>query len=231
MDEGKYERFKQEQEERRQKTAALRKKVLLVLGILVLCIMGAFGYLYLSTKMEVDSLPPSGKITGTAAAPKGAKDTAAAPAPTGDIRQTPEPHDYSVLVKKGEFKLYLLDHGTPVAVWPVAVGKNGGQKEKTGDMKTPTGTFAVNEITNSSTWTRDFHDGKGIVKNAYGPWYIGLDTKALSQGKWDGIGIHGLHDPKLAGTKTSEGGVSMVNADLEKLKAVIKNGTKVTIEE
>ena len=93
MDEGKYERFKQEQEERRQKTAALRKKVLLVLGILVLCIVGAFGYLYLSTKMEVDSLPPSGKITGTAAAPKGAKDTAAAPAPTGDIRQTPEPHD------------------------------------------------------------------------------------------------------------------------------------------
>ena len=45
MDEGKYERFKQEQEERRQRTAALRKKVLLVLGILVLCIVGAFGYL------------------------------------------------------------------------------------------------------------------------------------------------------------------------------------------
>lgn len=34
-----------------------------------------------------------------------AEETPAAPAVTGDVRQTPEPHDYSILVKKGEFTL------------------------------------------------------------------------------------------------------------------------------
>ena len=53
------------------------------------------------------------------------------------MRQTPEPHDYSILVKKGKFTLFLLDHGEPVAQWPVALGKNPGQKQVSGDMKTP----------------------------------------------------------------------------------------------
>ena len=42
---------------------------------------------------------------------------------TGEVRQTPEPHDYSLLIKKGEFTLVLLDHGDPVAKWPVALLK------------------------------------------------------------------------------------------------------------
>lgn len=160
-----------------------------------------------------------------------AEETPAAPAVTGDVRQTPEPHDYSILVKKGEFTLFLLDHGEPVAQWPVALGKNPGQKQVSGDMKTPEGTFPVDEIIDASNWSHDFHDGKGVIQHAYGPWFISLDTRSLSQGKWDGIGIHGTHDPASIGTRASEGCIRMNNEDLEKLKACVKVGTKVTVEE
>jgi len=160
-----------------------------------------------------------------------AEETPAAPAVTGDVRQTPEPHDYSILVKKGEFTLFLLDHGEPVAQWPVALGKNPGQKQMSGDMKTPEGTFPVDEIIDASSWSHDFHDGKGVIQHAYGPWFISLDTRILSQGKWDGIGIHGTHDPASIGTRASEGCIRMNNEDLEKLKACVKVGTKVTVEE
>lgn len=160
-----------------------------------------------------------------------AEETPAAPAVTGDVRQTPEPHDYSILVKKGEFTLFLLDHGEPVAQWPVTLGKNPGQKQMSGDMKTPEGTFPVDEIIDASSWSHDFHDGKGVIQHAYGPWFISLDTRSLSQGKWDGIGIHGTHDPASIGTRASEGCIRMNNEDLEKLKACVKVGTKVTVEE
>ena len=227
MNEGRYEQYKKEREARQKKTAA-RQHLAKIIGVVLLVCVIAFGvYKFIGPKQNVgaDLAPASQAQTTQTQTSKEAGPL------DGNIRQTPEPHEYSLRVNKGEFKMYLLDHGTPVAVWPVCVGKNPGQKEKTGDMKTPVGTFTINEITNSSTWTRDFHDGKGIVKNAYGPWYIGLDTKALSKGKWDGIGIHGLHDPKLAGTRASEGGISMVNEDLQKLKPLLKVGTKVTIQE
>lgn len=227
MNEGRYEQYKKDREIRRKKMAA-RQHLAKIIGVVFLVCVIAFGaYKFIGPKQNgVADLAPASQAPATQIQTGKEAGTL-----DGNIRQTPEPHEYSLRVNKGEFKIYLLDHGTPIAVWPVCVGKNPGQKEKTGDMKTPVGTFVINEITNSSTWTRDFHDGKGIVKNAYGPWYIGLDTKDLSKGKWDGIGIHGLHDSKLAGTRASEGGISMVNEDLQKLKPLLKVGTKVTIQE
>ena len=148
-----------------------------------------------------------------------------------DPKDTSKPHDYSILIKKGEFTLYLLDNGKPVAYWGVALGKHPGQKEKSGDMKTPTGTFKVDEIDDASTWTHDFGDGKGVIAHAYGPWFISLDTSDLSKGEWDGIGIHGTHDPASIGTRASEGCIRLNNKDLETLKPYVKVGTKVVIEE
>lgn len=148
-----------------------------------------------------------------------------------DPKDTTRTHDYSILIKKGKFTLYLLDQEKPVGHWPVALGKNPGQKEKSGDMKTPTGTFPVDEIIDASSWSHDFGDGKGEIPHAYGPWFISLDTSKLSKGKWDGIGIHGTHDPSSIGTLASEGCIRLNNKDLETLKAYVKVGTKVVIEE
>jgi lipoprotein-anchoring transpeptidase ErfK/SrfK len=127
--------------------------------------------------------------------------------------------------------LYLLDQGEPVAVWGVALGKNPGQKQQRGDMKTPTGLFRIDEIDDASAWTHDFKDGKGVIKGAYGPFFLSLDTEALSKGQWGGIGIHGTHDPASIGTRASEGCIRLRNDDLKVLKAYAFVGMQVKIEE
>ncbi|XOQ51048.1 MAG: hypothetical protein ACFWTX_07190 [Acidaminococcus timonensis] len=70
-----------------------------------------------------------------------------------------------------------------------------------------------------------------MIQHAYGPWFISLDTRNLSQGKWDGIGIHGTHDPASIGTRASEGCIRMNNDNLQKLKPYVKVGMKVKVEE
>ena len=141
------------------------------------------------------------------------------------------PSGTSILIRKSEFRLYLLVNGNVVQSWPIALGKNAGQKEVVGDMKTPNGSFPVDEVLGSSDWTHDFGDGKGEIAGAYGPYFISLDTSTLSGGAWDGIGIHGTHDPASIGTCASEGCIRMHNSDLLALKKQISVGTQVTIEE
>ena len=141
------------------------------------------------------------------------------------------PSGTSILIRKSEFRLYLLEDGNVVNSWPVALGKNAGQKRVSGDMKTPDGTFPIDEMLDASYWTHDFGDGKGEIEGAYGPYFISLDTSNLSGGAWDGIGIHGTHDPASIGTRASEGCIRMHNSDLLSLQKQISVGTQVTIEE
>lgn len=137
-----------------------------------------------------------------------------------------------ILIVKNKFEVYAIDDtGKVVAVYPCSLGKNSGQKEKEGDMKTPSGIFPIDEIIDASSWTHDFKDGKGEIAGAYGPWFISLDTNKLSKGKWGGIGIHGTHDPDSIGKKVSEGCIRLKNDDAQKLKAFAKVGMKVVIEE
>lgn len=150
----------------------------------------------------------------------------------GKVKATAAPHDYSVLIRKSEHKIYLLDHGQKVAVWGCAIGLGGaGQKQKTGDNLTPNGSFFIEEIDDASSWTHDFKDGKGEIKGAYGPFFLSLDTNSVSKGKWDGIGIHGTHDPNSIGTNASEGCVRMHNNELRELKKYVQVKTRVVIEE
>lgn len=138
---------------------------------------------------------------------------------------------YSIRIDKGDYQLYLLQDGKMLKSYPIAVGKNAGQKEKRGDNKTPTGVFPVDEVLDASYWTHDFGDGKGEIEGAYGPYFISLDTYAMSGGAWDGIGIHGTHDPDSIGTMVSEGCIRMHNEDLLDLYQYIKVGMSVAIEE
>ena len=146
----------------------------------------------------------------------------------------PEPIPQEVSVKKGEywvrivkkdFALYLYRGIKTEKRYRVGVGKNPGDKLKAGDNRTPNGIFTVQSIENSSAWTHDFRDGKGVIEGAYGPWFIRLRTK------WKGIGIHGTHDPDSRGTMVSEGCVRMLNDELEELKKIAYRGMKVVIED
>ena len=129
------------------------------------------------------------------------------------------------MIDKSDYKLYVLKDNEVVKQWGVAVGAKPGQKQRAGDMTTPTGKFEVDEILDASYWTHDFGDGKGEIKGAYGPKFISLVTG------WDGIGIHGTHAPESIGTMASEGCVRMRNDELLELLPYVQVGSKVTIRE
>ena len=135
-------------------------------------------------------------------------------------------HTYSLVVTKSAYRISLLDNGTPIKEYNCAVGCNPGQKTKTGDARTPVGTFKVESINPSSDWVSD-EDGKG----AYGPWFITLDTRELSKGEWNGIGISGTNKPEGLGRASSAGSVRVRNSDIEEIKKFVKVGTVVTIKE
>ena len=135
-------------------------------------------------------------------------------------------HTYSLVVTKSAYRISLLDNGTPIKEYNCAVGRNPGQKTKTGDARTPVGTFKVESINPSSDWVSD-EDGKG----AYGPWFITLDTRELSKGEWNGIGISGTNKPEGLGRASSAGSVRVRNSDIEEIKKFVKVGTVVTIKE
>ena len=135
-------------------------------------------------------------------------------------------HTYSLVVTKSAYRISLLDNGNPIKEYNCAVGRNPGQKMKTGDARTPEGTFKVESINPSSDWVSD-EDGKG----AYGPWFITLDTRELSKGEWNGIGISGTNKPEGLGRASSAGSVRVRNSDIEEIKKFVKVGTLVTIRE
>lgn len=109
-----------------------------------------------------------------------------------------------------------------IAIFPISCGRGFGNKQKEGDMRTPEGSFRITGIVDSSDWGHDFHDGKGYIRHAYGPWFM-----RLSSGR--GIGIHGTHDPASMGLRASEGCIRLRNEDLVRLKSLVKRGTRVEI--
>ena len=130
-----------------------------------------------------------------------------------------------VIISKEEMTLSLYDYkGRTLAKYPVACGKNMGNKQGKNDMKTPEGIFTICEIQNAAHWTHDFGDGKGKIEKAYGPFFIRLLTPGHQ-----GIGIHGTHDEESIGTRATEGCIRMKNEDLEKLVKKVKLGNVVVI--
>ncbi|MDR0754108.1 MAG: L,D-transpeptidase [Prevotellaceae bacterium] len=132
--------------------------------------------------------------------------------------------DSFIIISKQDMKLRRYDFkGNLIEEYPVACGRNYGNKNKRGDNKTPEGVFTVQQIQNSSAWTHDFGDGKGQIKNAYGPYFIRLKTG------FQGIGIHGTHAPESMGKRTTEGCIRLKNEDLLKLVKNIKLSMVVII--
>lgn len=138
----------------------------------------------------------------------------------------PNDGKYRIFVSKAEHKLWLLNGNEIVQEYPIATGKNPGDKQRIGDNRTPTGNFKIVSIENASKWSHDFRDGKGKIKGAYGPWFLRLDAKG-----WKGIGIHGTHDPDSRGTNATEGCIRLSNEDIDELKQYAYKNMPVIIRE
>ena len=126
-----------------------------------------------------------------------------------------------ILISKPEYRLYVcevVDGDTLKRMhYPVCVGKNKGQKQKKGDMKTPECTaenpFSITEIVDASNWTHDFGDGRGSILS-YGHWFMRLKTPGHS-----GIGIHGsTNNESSVPGRGSEGCIRLRDDDLIQLK-------------
>ena len=130
-----------------------------------------------------------------------------------------------LLISKDEMKLRLIDYkGQELFTADIACGKNYGNKEKQGDLKTPEGTFKIIDIQDASKWKHDFGDGKGEIEGAYGNHFIRLETPGHK-----GIGIHVTHDPLSIGTQATEGCIRIKNPELEQLVSLIRVPTTVII--
>ncbi len=130
-----------------------------------------------------------------------------------------------IVVDKEALKLTLVDdQGAPIKEYGISCAVNYGPKKVRGDHKTPEGTFKINELLNAKGLSHDFKDGKGPVKDAYGPWFLRLNVPGFID-----IGIHGTPFPESIGTRATEGCVRMRNEDILDLKSRVKLGTVVII--
>lgn len=125
-----------------------------------------------------------------------------------------------LVISKYELRLYVMRAAngdtTVLAHFPVCLSRNKGQKQKSGDMRTPETLpgqpFFIQEIVPASDWEHDFGDGRGKIR-AYGNWFMRLKTP------FSGIGIHGSTNnaDKMPG-RDSEGCIRLRDADLDYLK-------------
>ena len=116
------------------------------------------------------------------------------------------------------------------ARYPVCLSKNKGNKQRKGDMRTPESPkgkpFSIVQIQDASTWSHDFHDGRGSIK-AYGHWFLRLLTPGHS-----GIGIHGsTNNEQTVPGRASEGCIRLLDKDIIDLKERYAfEGMNVTIQ-
>lgn len=129
-----------------------------------------------------------------------------------------------IYVSKLDMTLTLVGaDGKVVVTYPMACGRNKGHKQRKGDFRTPEGKFSLQQIQDASTWSHDFNDGKGVIKNAYGPYFMRLKTG------FSGIGIHGTHDPASIGTRATEGCIRLNNENVAALQKKVTLGMPVII--
>ena len=172
--------------------------------------------------------PPTRPTAPLASPVEPARPTPVAGVPQRDLPPPAGPVERDqrwVRIVKSRFTLILYRGNDVEQSYPIAVGRNGGKKTRSGDNRTPEGRFSIERIQDASSWTHDFGDGKGQIKGAYGPWFIRLKTG------WQGIGIHGTHDPLSIGGKVSEGCIRMRNEDVSDLRRRVAPGMLVVIEE
>lgn len=130
-----------------------------------------------------------------------------------------------MVANKQTMTLTLYDYrGEELMHTRMACGKNYGDKQRRGDMRTPEGVFRVESIEDASDWSHDFGDGNGEVPGAYGPLFIRLTCPGHK-----GIGIHGTHLPESLGTRATEGCIRLDNDTLLQLAQQVHIGMVVAV--
>lgn len=131
-----------------------------------------------------------------------------------------------ILISKEQQTLSLIDiSGRTIFSFPATVGSRYGNKQRSGDYRTPEGEFLVYEIQDASSWGNDANDGNGYILHSYGNWFIRLYAPPHY-----GIGIHATLRHHNLGTRASEGCICIATEDLDKLQPFVREGMRVVVE-
>lgn len=118
-----------------------------------------------------------------------------------------------VLVSIPDRKLAVLEDGSVIATFPVAVGASASPS--------PTGQFQIVSRVVNPTY---YHPGTVIPSGKDNP--VGTRWMGLSQ---KGYGIHGTNAPRSVGHAASHGCIRLRNQDMERLFAMLRVGDTVEI--
>jgi len=125
-----------------------------------------------------------------------------------------------IVMSKKDYYLYVYESQGEdtvlLARYDCCFARKKGQKEKSGDMKTPHCTFdepfSISEIVDASDWHHDFGDGRGEILS-YGNYFHRLVTPGHK-----GIGIHGsTNNVESVPGRASEGCIRLHDEDLNDL--------------
>ena len=131
-----------------------------------------------------------------------------------------------IVISKQYQTLSVIDsNGGLVCRYSVSVGRNLGDKQRPGDLKTPEGEFFIEKIHDATWWGHDSGDDNGFIPSCYGDWFFRLKTPPHS-----GIGIHATIRSHLIGNRASEGCICLSNDNLRRLRELVYVGMPVTIE-
>jgi lipoprotein-anchoring transpeptidase ErfK/SrfK len=120
-----------------------------------------------------------------------------------------------VVVNKQQHQLALYRRQ---GLYPAAVGRVPGDKQRVGDCRTPL-----------SPEGGYFHVTRKVrtpADSQFGPAYLGLSCSPLP---WSGIAIHGTNEPWTIGTDASHGCVRLRTEDVLSLYGQLDLGTPVII--
>jgi L,D-transpeptidase ErfK/SrfK len=162
---------------------------------------------------------PGNVVTPTTPAPVVAPTPAVAPSPAApSLLPAPQAENLRLVLKRSQRRVFVYKDDKVISSYPVAVGKPG--------WETPLGEFKVLTMELNPIF-KSFKTGRVIppgLDNPLGVRWIGIWTDGETQ-----LGFHGTNEPELIGQAVSHGCIRMLNKDVVKLYAQVKNGTPVQV--
>lgn len=135
-----------------------------------------------------------------------------------------------IVVSKSRHKLYAYKGGQLVVTYKIAIGRQPiGAKQYEGDLKTPEGTYTINDRNPNSGYHKNLgidYPNKKDIENA----------KALGKPTGGDIKIHGLENGKGYIGKLhrwkdwTNGCIALTDAEVDELYAHVPLGTLIIIE-
>ena len=146
-----------------------------------------------------------------------------------------DPAQISLLVEKSQYRLTVFYAGQPVTSYPMVLGGNPtGDKLHEGDERTPEGIYHIRDLYPHPDWSKfiwlDYPSPQAWREHFAAKWNGELSWFLPIGGQ---IGIHGVPDggDHLISDRTNWtwGCISLTNADVDDLYAVLKPGIVVEI--